>query len=177
MALSLIDNSTQIEHLAASLDEITENLVTMETPDLVDTFVAAAPMAKAVKKLEDTAKTELRARREEGGADDKGHRYLTGSGDRGVKIEQRVSISLTEDAPQKLADKGVLDLLPRSPNPEKMMTKLRELGVDPKEYTDPVVTQEGVEGLYTQGLIDAEFVQSIVTKKPTYAVKQHKAKK
>lgn len=176
MALSLIDNRNQIEVLASSLNEVTASLAEMDTPELVDTFLAADPMTKAVKALEDTAKMLLRERRNEGGADDKGHRYLSGTRGGSVKIERRLTIAVADDALDVLQEKGVVDLLPKTPNPQKMLAKLQELGVDPSEYSDPVVTKDAIEALVGAGVIDTDTALRLVTQSETFAVKPQKAK-
>ena len=141
---------TNVDYVMQRLDDIGANLPQYTNDALVDFFGAAKPLEKKLKSINETARKQLIERREEFGADDRGHRSAVGNR-YGVKLQRSVRVKVLPDAEQQLAE--YLHLFDREIDPKKAEQALAAAGVERETYTVPVVTKERLEQLNEQGLI------------------------
>lgn len=143
-----------LERVTNDLAEIKTNLTTYTNEALADTFGATKPLEKALKDLNEAARAELIARKDEFGADSKGNRLVAGERF-GAKLTRRVSVKLLEDAPEKLSDYA--HLFDREFDPVVGEALLRGIAhLDPVHYTRPVFSKERLEELVLAGKVPAE---------------------
>lgn len=175
--LATLQNEIPIEQIVGAVQDLPGALALAPTPFLVDTFAGFNDLSKAMKKADTEIKAIIKTRTDEGMRDEKGNVFLEGTDQRAIKIERRVSVGLVEDAEKILEIAGVLEYFPRRPDPEKMLAKLRAMGIDPSDYSTPVIDKDNVEKLYEEGVLTTDTVKAVLESKESVAIKQHKMKK
>lgn len=163
-------NRNELSLWAEQVEDFSSNLPALRTEDLVDAFAQIDRLKKAANTADKQVKDELKSRASEGGSDAKGHVFLAGQ-DARVKLEKRVTITVKDDAVLLLGTLGLLAFFPRRPDPEKMLAKLNELGVDPLEYSDPVVDKATLEDLVARGIVPEDVAVSVLEASESFAVK------